>query len=136
MLNLTYEQVEKAVEAYYKAGPTGPSWETLPSPTKYRIGEQLRAAAPFLQAPWEMPTEKDMVAFVGGVVRKELPGGEHFDWTPALTQFVACRNAALLPRPVDPRRERIINALSVGCGNVDLTADRILAALDGKGGAR
>jgi hypothetical protein len=125
-LKLTDEQVARAVEAYYKAGPTPTAWETVPSATKYRIGEQLRAAAPFLQAPWEMPTDCEIEQF------EAVP---QYSVRSRLCQFVQVRNAGLLPNPVDPRREAVIaeilDGTAKGSIRAEILADRILAALDG-----
>jgi hypothetical protein len=90
----------------------------------------LRAAAPFLQMPWEMPTDKEC---------RELHALTDNEVGHALRQFVCDRNAALIPKPADPRREKVKTALigevSTFLWNTEeayRAADRILAALDAK----
>jgi hypothetical protein len=110
-VKLANEQIEAAAKAMRKA-------DHCPIDIgHYRI--TACAAAPFLQMPWEMPTYEELEMF------KDFKSAGS-----ALFEFVRRRNAALLPKPVDPRRQRIIDALA---GDV-VTADRILVALDTKDG--
>lgn len=87
----------------------------------------LRAAAPFLQLPWDDPTKKELERFrVHGVA----------DFRGEIHNFIRSRNAALMSKPVDPRLD-VLYALLQEVGALkpsdDMTsvATRILAALDG-----
>jgi hypothetical protein len=142
-LKLTDERIEVAARAIFNAalernreigipieGPqTWDEWGSSIHET-YRI--VARAAAPFLQAPWEMPTEKEAETLHANIVAcgSDLRGMRH-----ALTTFVEGRNLALLPKPVDPRRERLVAELMNARGSQFVMsheefADRILAAID------
>ncbi len=58
------------------------------------VAERMRRAAPFLQLPWDEPTEEEIES--------------------ALQEFVRRRNAALQPKPVDPRKPY---CCFIGCQN-------------------
>ena len=54
----------------------------------------LRAAAPYLQLPWDEPTEQEVSSF--GTDAKEYKSlSQRFEWQCALAAFVRRRNAAL-----------------------------------------
>lgn len=132
-MNLTDEQIEAAAKAMYEGSnqgtmlPYGVPWNGMNFGERHRWLVALRAAAPFLQMPWEMPT--------AGEVEKALCAN---GTTEALLQFVRSRNASLIPKPVDPRREKVINILCHAdrspepAIDANKLADRILAALDAK----
>lgn len=134
MNRLTDEQIEAAAKAIFLAPTEGnentSSWnfDTLPFAAKDRYRIIARAAAPFLQMPWEIPTSEEMV----DGIRNGSVGGT----SEALIQFIKRRNAALLPKPVDPRRAKILAALMEHTPNRTLRyedmADLILATLDAK----
>jgi hypothetical protein len=115
MAELTKEQLEQAYIAYDNCQK---------SYQRINPYERLKAAAPYLQLPWAPPTQYEILKFYAGPNTANL-----------LMQFVEYRNADIAPKPVDPRRERIIAVLR-HCvwpyehqGEV---ADRILAALEEK----
>lgn len=126
-LKLTDEQIEAAAKAMRE------SHDVIDGRTDF-YGSMARAAAPFLQAPWEMPIGQEVHLLCDAVARKvsSSNGGIHPETL--LREFVSRRNAALLPKPVDPSRERIIVALLYGTDGARAIAeklvDRILAALD------
>lgn len=135
-MNLTDEQIEAAAKAAYNAfHPTAERgflcWDDRPQTTREPYRTSVRAAAPFLQASWEVPTEMEFLAAVGdlhhGGFRDGFLGR-------ALERFVQRRNAALIPKPVDPRREKILRVMRDSRLAIirELLADRILAALDAK----
>ena len=103
MAELTEQQLDQAAAAYgmaYGGDAEGPSDARR---------EGLRAAAPFLQIPWEPPTKEEAKSFHENYytfASTSIPSTLH-----ALRRFIANRNAALLPKPVDPRFEKIRSAL-------------------------
>jgi hypothetical protein len=79
---------------------------------KERYRESMVAAAPYLQLPWEGPTESEIDTFanlsygrtinVVGAVCRDIS-------QMVLREFVRRRNAAILPKPtIGPAAERII----------------------------
>jgi hypothetical protein len=121
---VTKYQLEQAQVAYRKAlPPEDPCAYLMES-----IRDGLAAAAPFLQLPWDDPTHDEIVdgtkRILMGMPCKEV-----------LQRFVRNRNAALLPKPVDPRRERVATLLRKlhmdqrGWSPGEI-ADRILEAID------
>lgn len=93
MAELTDEQVKRAgdaMEEFQRTPGKGGNWYDL-----------ARTAAPFLQLPWDEPTEKDFPSAKSNaeyILAHVLP-------------FVRRRNASLPPKPVDPRRLVIIKVL-------------------------
>jgi hypothetical protein len=106
MTELTEQQIEQAIAAF----------------GNYAVAERMRRAAPFLQLPWDEPTEEE----IDNAGRRGIES--------ALREFVRRRNAALQPKPVDPRREKIRNVLALGvdAGEPYITnaTERILAVID------
>ena len=89
----------------------------------------LRVTAPYLQMPWDEPTNEE----VANIVRKLFATTECLDMLvleDTLREFVRLRNAALLPKPVDPRRAAIVRVLREYPDRAPEIADKILAALD------
>lgn len=152
MSQLTNEQIEAAAKEGYSAADNQfhksgiahqysmkqTPWNDLAEVTKdmWRVG--VRYAAPFLQIPWDEPTKEEHIEFgnhVAATLERFPYGPMNIKTDDALTWFIAKRNAALIPNPVDPRREKIAKALCrtsmVGMG-FDAIADRILAELDAK----
>lgn len=123
MAEISMQQMIQAVDAYKAAYDKSEEWP------EYARVRGLRAAAPLLQLPWVEPTEIDIQeawdanARTGGVAN-------------VLEGFVRRRNAALLPKPADPRFEKILAGIrSNRTWNLDLEhevllAKEILAALD------
>lgn len=90
----------------------------------------LIAAAPFLQLPWEEPNEKEISLAYSAYMRDGIGTMKL-----ALDEFVARRNSALLPKPVDPRRAKILDVLQDmpeggGRGLDEVLTDRILAIMN------
>ena len=134
-LKLTDEQLEQAFNAAWEAGEY-----TTEEVTEERIRENfrtvIRAAAPYLQAPWEPPTvEEEDISY-------NLWQTPSVSCKMLLADFINRRNAALLPKPVDPsqwlcRLEKIVNILRESFGySVEAykCADAILAALEDSNG--
>lgn len=95
-MELTNKQVELAVQAFVaKFGPAD-SLEGIAEQQKIA----MRAAAPFLQAPWSEPTE----GAIGSAAIDLFGTARDVDvlvTTDICKQFVRRRNAALAPKPVD-----------------------------------
>lgn len=139
-MNLSDEQVEAAAKAMYKADASFHNllgaWETLDKRTRHIYANTALAAAPFLQMPWNAPTDKEVRAIAEA--SNYYPAlGLIGQVSNSLHTFLRIRNASLIPKPVDPRREKIMTALKTGVMNPVITddcaefiADRILAALD------
>lgn len=121
MKQLTEEQIKLASNAFEKA--FNGDGRSLP----YQMATAVRAAAQFLQLPWEEPTLAEIKS-----IRESDPAGTR-DAIYLLNAFVRSRNLALLPKAVDPRREKIIAAISpclFSRQKEDELINRILAALD------
>jgi hypothetical protein len=86
MTELTEQQIEQAIAAF----------------GNYAVAERMRRAAPFLQLPWDEPTEEE----IDNAGRRGIES--------ALREFVRRRNAALQPKPVDLRRPY---CCFIGCQN-------------------
>jgi hypothetical protein len=118
MAELTEQQIEQASKASRLAYDESTEVDC--------IGDSLRAAAPYLQLPWEPP--------MSGEINAIFDTMRHVDFSTfaVVCEFVRRRNAAFQPKPVDPRREKIIAALDKQYlnGESSKIADAILAALD------
>lgn len=144
MTKLTDEQIEAAAKAMFDdfrnnhiavMGDTGiPGWLDVHGFSKDKYKQFARAAAPFLQMPWDVPSEREIA---------NRPNECSYTSARAiLRSFVHNRNAKLIPKPVDPRRDKIARAIEIDCAEynrnpslpvgVYASADRILAALDAK----
>jgi hypothetical protein len=124
MFELTKEQIEQAIQAAAKAS----GW-MLDSRTHNAWVLCMIAAAPFLASPWEMPTLEEITE-AAEVANLNGP----FWICGVLRHFVQRRNAALLPKPVDPREDLAIEWMQRSRPNWgdDLRpfAKSLLAALD------
>ena len=131
IMKLTDKQIEAAARAGVEA--IGQNWDTLTfARSKVDARKWVEAAAPYLQLPWEMPTDREIDAAASSsytVISRDAT-------ELLLRRFVNERNAALQPKPVDPRREAIMNALKQSVGVVEsflngpeCVADRILDAI-------
>ena len=115
MADLTDEQLSKAVHAVER---------------KHRQYDQtsdvLRSATPYLQLPWDEPTEAEINLAYGRTV--DVVGAVCRDISQMVVrEFVRRRNAALLPKPVDPRRKKIADILGRHVPDgISVTVDRIL----------
>ena len=126
MAELTAQQIEFAVAAFENVAGHAATGELL------SMAERMRRAAPFLQLPWDGPTEDE--------IRQACDdydlGGDNFRSALEflIKKFVRRRNAAIQPKPVDPRREKIRNVLAFGvaAGEPYITnaTERILAVID------
>lgn len=130
-MELTNEQVEQAVEAARNTRTPVLSWSGSGSENGLELWRNtMRAAAPFLQLPWDEPTEDELLMLCG-------TGGGYHSRT-AIIEFVRRRNAALATKPVDPRIEKVKAVLAKRYTAEDAllpaVAADILAALDGKQG--
>jgi hypothetical protein len=130
-MNLADEQLVAASKAMFASSPQSKQWREIGSLEKQIYLSQALAAAPFLQMPWDEPTRKEATECwqetkhinpVGVAVQAQM------------VVFVRRRNASLIPKPVDPRREKILGAMRDSRLAIirELLADRILAALDAK----
>lgn len=127
---LTDEQVKIAAAAYSKAYD-----EQLPNVAwikKHNIA--LRAAAPYLQIPWDEIKDWEFANFWDTI----NSSGSPFRLRSNLNNFVEKRNIALLPPPPDPRREALVKAFEEAKDKFDSDfvwseslADIALKALDG-----
>ncbi len=88
----------------------------------------LRAAAPYLQVPWDVPTECEWRECM------RLDNNRLMDDHLSACVFVEKRNAALLPTTPDPRREailKILNSVLLPKEYLEATVLEILKAIDG-----
>lgn len=120
MSELTAAQIEKAAEAYEA---TGRKYALRCENNREARMDALRAAAPFLQLPWDEPTEQEK-AFAWNQSRGNLRPDE------ILASFILARNAELLPMSPDPRRAAIISVLNKYPDRAPEIADQILDELD------
>lgn len=91
----------------------------------------LRSAAPFLQFPWDEPTDVELKEIAYGCARGVIGGTSPAAFRYALGEFVRHRNAVLVPKPFDLRRERVRAILQDEYRSSEEGAiDRIIAALD------
>jgi hypothetical protein len=107
MAELTEQQIDLAARAssacVSKLGYPARLAYATEEENKAMAHEAMRAAAPFLQLPWDEPTEEESY-FCSDVVQANEPQD-------VIGEFVRRRNAAILTKPVDPRRERIRSVL-------------------------
>lgn len=122
MAELTQEQLDLAcaevVRKHYD--PLGPVLTM----------DVLRTAAPFLQLPWHEPTHEELVA-----IQRMFPVSKPTlsDLATIASEFVRLRNAVLLPKPVDPRKEKvgpILKSMERAIIGRDEAVAAIIAALD------
>jgi hypothetical protein len=116
MAELTMSMIQKAHSAFDGSGPG--------------IYDKLRAAAPFLQLPWDEPIKEE----IDRACDDCDAGGDNFRSTLEylIKEFVRRRNAVIHPKPVDPRVDEIalIICQSRDAGlSIQQTAAKI-AALD------
>lgn len=131
MAELTDEQIKQAAQAADKlmashGFPTALAYAT-PEQREEAAFSAMRAAASFLQLPWEEPTSDE------GLKAAEYLRRHGSGWSASkvvLMEFVRSRNAALIPNPVDLRRKTIVEVLKQYPNRAPEIADRILAALD------
>jgi hypothetical protein len=134
-MNITDEQLLAASKAMFASNPQSKQWRDLSSCEKQIYLSQALEAAPLLQMPWEMPTRREEIecADLGQTYEQGMSGINH--GAGILRVFVLRRNASLIPKPVDPRREKVFRTLMcnvAGPHDLQVVTDRILAALDAK----
>lgn len=122
MPELTKEQIEAAEQA----------WNAVDLSAWTRSGI-IKAIAPHVQFPLEEPSAEEVFAAADFVWFRDYRD----EIARALRRFVARRNAARLPKPVDPRREVILWTMRIyspasPVDDMDELADHILAALDAR----
>ena len=140
-MKLTDEQIEQAALAGLAASTwTGcQNWQAIGLIGREEWKAFVRAAAPYLQMPWEPPTKEEVLSALATYDNSVVRSGHQSAMTLTLGWLIAARNAALQPKPVDPRRDKITAALCKRLypyghvlENIEPMADDILAALDGK----
>lgn len=117
-MKLTREQAERANKVL-----TGVYGE------QYALADHvLDELAEALALPWDEPTVLEKWAATKDCLVTDT-GISH-----ALDEFLRRRNAALLPKPVDPRRQKVVDILARKWkgseSHLERYADEILAALD------
>jgi len=101
MAELSERQIEQAAKAMH-----GSDWERLKPDDKERYRTAARAAAPYLQLPWDEPTYEELDIAVSDARIGDLASSKDI-----LHEFVRRRNAALQPKPVDPAVEVVSRML-------------------------
>jgi hypothetical protein len=142
-MNLTDEQIEAAAKAMHEESnqgtmlPYGVPWDGMNLLEQSRWKLAIHAAAPLLQMLLAEPTKKETGDFRGDLA--DMQNGHYKRIDAPLINFIERRNASLIPKPVDPRREKIAAAIRsdregfiVSMDEANRQADRILAALDAK----
>lgn len=145
-MNLTDEQVETAAKMmeeirFQYSCKNNVRMLRVCDETSAMFRDFARVAASFLQVPWSRPSDDEIKSACAAFARTE---NRNSTWigvpfppmSNALEAFVVLRNAALLPKPVDPRRDKILRVMerelfTVG-HNTGQAVDAILAALDAK----
>ena len=126
MAELTQEQIKQAMWAAHSAAAPGFEWGNLSERDVERYSLAVKAAAPFLQLPWDEPTE-DEVTSIYNYCANTIDG----NLTPrCLCEFVRRRNTALLPKMVDPRIAKLIVILRAPWVTQEDRAIKILAEID------
>lgn len=137
MAELTDEQVEKAVNIASATRTSKLSWNGSTGENGIHLWRAtMRAAAPFLQLPWDFPTPEEVDAANTktsryGLIPRDMAAV-------IIDRFVSNRNAFLLPKAVDLRKKAVMMLLAdipgtnvvIGDGNREYITDLILAALD------
>lgn len=110
MAELTTEQIELAAKALWRVTfeqrkwcATTEVWEEVSEAHKEEWREWARAAAPFLQIQWGLPTGEEIEAIYGTPKAMTI-----------INDFVVRRNRKLYEeifQPVDPRRDKIYQVL-------------------------
>jgi hypothetical protein len=125
MIELSKEQIEAAIKTGARRLPHRKQYGELSATERTRLCGDVIAIAPYLQAKWEMPTEEEVESLFRLLDIPSISGRREYAHR-LIRAFIERRNAALLPAPVDPRREKLDEA---GYDRKEINA--ILAALDG-----
>lgn len=126
MAELTEQQVDMAARAssacVSKLGYPARLAYATEEENKAMAHGAMRAAAPFLQLPWDEPSKEEIRQATGdliGLDADSVPDQRQRQFIGIVWYFVRRRNAALMPKPVDPRRERIRSVLTSLFASVD-----------------
>lgn len=124
MAELTNEQLDRATDAYRNF--SGGSSVELTSSEIARC--RMRAAAPFIQLPWDEPTEDEAMVIHSTDLGMSLTATfDQCKWN-VLHAFVRDRNATLRPKPIDPRIDLIDRTLCDFMNSLNNTEERTKAA--------
>jgi hypothetical protein len=120
MKELTKEQIEAANK-----------WWSRRLDSPYDNGKWWNDLASFLQLPWEMPDNKEGNS-IAQALSESVGEWRFVAAIEVIKEFVGRRNKALLPNPVDKRREKISAILRnvKGHDSYNQIVDEIIAALD------
>lgn len=119
MAELTKDHIEAAAKACYEAQflsndyldkKTGCMWDLLADHCKAGYRRSAVAAAPFLQLPWDDPTQEELNACIHATLAK---GNKVATGLVILQEFVAMRNKANSPvredKPKDARVSMLVD---------------------------
>src|SRR5258708_3471930 len=109
-MNLTDEQLLAASKAMFAANPQSMQWRDIGSCEKQIYLSHALAAAPLLQMWWIPPSEEEITQAQHDRQESGFLAHERA-MRFVLSRFVNRRNASLIPKPVDPRREKVIDAV-------------------------
>lgn len=120
MAELTQEHIEQAIAAFMNCAGHAATGELL------SMKERMRRAAPFLKFPLDEPNEEELDDVGAGL---GMPFSAPI--RNAIFKFVRRRNAALQPKPVDPREETIRAVLYKRGVALQTLPSELIAAIDG-----
>lgn len=128
---VTDEQVKNALMAFYASGDLH---EATREDIQVGMKRAMKAAAPYLQIPWELPSDKEVRSFLSDATNAS--NGKSIEH--CLRQFVYRRNTTLCPEPIDVRRLKVLRIIGDATLsarpaepiNVSLLVDDILAVFD------
>lgn len=136
MAELTKEQIESAAQALWQVTlehrnhcSTTSKWEEVAEHYKEEWRVWARAAAPFLQLPWDTPTTDEIKEITNQIWHWGSGPHRNFDTARFVAgQFVDRRNAALVPKPTFDRRTKILHIVqdlaSGRCGNSSVNVEQ------------
>ena len=105
MAELSKQQIDAAVMAMQEAERVSIFWEHVCASDKERFRKAARAAAPYLQLPWDEPLMGEITTIYDSMLHGEA------NTFAVVRAFVRHRNAALQPKPVDPAVEVVSRML-------------------------
>jgi len=130
MAELTEQQLRLAAEAWGKSAhaQNDPIGANL-----HCFMRALEAAAPYLQLPWDEPSEEEVEEAMDAVIRAHSLMGRERNWKvrEVIREFVNRRNPPPY-KPIDPRRGKIVDTLRLWGFSEDyslIRADELLAVL-------
>lgn len=131
MAKLTEEQMIEANKVW-----CGLCYDGSVIPLTDKVRKIFQAVDPCMQLPWEVPTDEEIVPIYCeqyGYRRDVISPLSVEGILRTTSGFVHLRNAALLPKPMDQRRQKVIDILDSRCPpetTPEQMADMILAAID------